>query len=161
MTTTCALCRLALWRADIFSANKRPQKEMGTGESGLKRCMGVWRLELGFLRPRFVVVSYVCLCLRKTRGISTREMVFVCLLGERPCMIFDFCGSSVCGKRGCHSFSHHFSFLVGLQMWRVQLRCFHHITHRPSCGINCCAAPCVCESNESSRGSFPLFTLKF
>lgn len=26
------------------------------------------------------------------------------LFGERTCMIFDFCGPSVCGKGGCHSF---------------------------------------------------------
>lgn len=148
MTTTCALCRLALWRADIFSANKRPQKKMRKGALQALESIGVSQLEL--LCPHFMGTFNMCV----------RNCVSICVQYN----IFPFIGD--CGVCGKMSVAHFHTPIVS--QWAC--RCggyspwsrFHHIIHERRRGMetDCCVGLCLCVcegQNGSPCGFFSLF----
>lgn len=146
MTTTCALCRLALWRADIFSANKRPQKKWERERlkilQALQR-MGVSQLELGFLCPHFMGISNVRERLCERASASMWVSIFVCVCRT---IFFPFIGD--CGVCGKMSVAHFHTPIV----FQWACRCggyspwprFHHTL-------------CVCEGRNGSSCGFFIF----
>lgn len=141
MTTTCALCRLALWRADIFSANKRPQKEMRERAlKGFSGCVAYWSFTvriLVFSLPHFMHISTVwLLCVREKHSVSI--CVCLCLM-----ILLPFIGG--CGVCGKMSVAHFHTPIVsqwvcrcgGYSSWSP----FHHITDKRRCWAvekDCC-----------------------
>lgn len=145
MTTTCVLCRLARWCADIFSANKWLQKKWeGERLKPLRavQWMRVSQLEFVFLCSHFMNHSNVCVTECKC------VCQYLCLVCST--ILFPFIGA--CGVCGKMSVAHFHTPIVsqwacrcgGYRSWSG----FHHIIH-------CCCwsremKPCVEESKEEN-----------